>query len=699
MELNSTSFALEINEFFKQLSDDSVLRKHQQYVVEYLKTHTGILVKHDVGTGKSLIMAAMLADQLNQVILLSAKSLHNNTRKAIEQYAEKTKKDINVDYTFVTMNASNMLTQLKTAVNKNKKINFDAVSALSLDNKTLIVDEAHNLFNSITNGSKNAVQLYNSIMRAKNLKLVFLTATPIVNHPFELVPCYNMIARKEVLPTAYDDFLNFFIDIEHNKIKNKAKFQNRIIGLTSYYGSDYDIKQNTGDYPECFEIKIEKTHMSDYQFQLYSMAREFELKEMSFMGNSKGSLQKPKGEFSSSYKRLSRQVSNIAYPEYAINYGKKIAFKHETIRDEDLTTEELKKYAPKWVRILENLEDEKNVGKHLLYSSFVESGINKFARFLELNGWESVDVDINIPEKLNKKSEDNNDDNSDIEEIIETDNVELEEREKEINDTEVKKNSKVISEENATTDKKTKGGAKSAKHHKFIIITGQVDVEDRQTVVDMFNPNDPGDSFIKLIIISSAGAEGLDLKGVRHVHIMEPYWNWMRITQIIGRAVRYLSHEDLPKKDRNVQPYVYINDYPKKIEKSNELFKSEETTDEYMYNRALQLNKLIGSFYNAISEAAIDCSIHNNNPKLHCRLCTPTGEPIYLDDIRKDMQMRSPCVKMEKKEISADEHIIGTNKYAVYEGVVFKFHPELDGYIELERNDPLYTELLLKSEK
>ena len=94
MEINSTSFALEINEFFKQLSDDSVLRKHQQYVVEYLKTHTGILVKHDVGTGKSLIMAAMLADQLNQVILLSAKSLHNNTRKAIEQYAEKTKKDI-----------------------------------------------------------------------------------------------------------------------------------------------------------------------------------------------------------------------------------------------------------------------------------------------------------------------------------------------------------------------------------------------------------------------------------------------------------------------------------------------------------------------------------------------------------------------------------------------------------------------------
>jgi type I restriction enzyme R subunit len=143
MEINNTSFALEINEYFKQLTNDDVLRKHQQYVVEYLKTHHGILVKHDVGSGKSLIMAAILADQLNQVILLSSKSLHNNTRRAIEQYAEKTKKDINVDYTFVTMNASNMITQLKNAVNKNKKINFDTISALSLDNKTLIIDEAH----------------------------------------------------------------------------------------------------------------------------------------------------------------------------------------------------------------------------------------------------------------------------------------------------------------------------------------------------------------------------------------------------------------------------------------------------------------------------------------------------------------------------------------------------------------------------
>ena len=73
-KINSTSFALEITEHFNQLTNDLVLKRHQQFVVDYLKTHAGLLVKHDLGTGKSLIMAALLAEQLNQVILLSAKS-------------------------------------------------------------------------------------------------------------------------------------------------------------------------------------------------------------------------------------------------------------------------------------------------------------------------------------------------------------------------------------------------------------------------------------------------------------------------------------------------------------------------------------------------------------------------------------------------------------------------------------------------
>ena len=48
-------------------------------------------------------------------------------------------------------------------------------------------------------------------------------------------------------------------------------------------------------------------------------------------------------------------------------------------------------------------------------------------------------------------------------------------------------------------------------------------------------------SIIKIIMISPAGAEGINLKNVRQVHIMEPFWNEVRIEQIIGRAIRQCS--------------------------------------------------------------------------------------------------------------------------------------------------------------
>ena len=60
-------------------------------------------------------------------------------------------------------------------------------------------------------------------------------------------------------------------------------------------------------------------------------------------------------------------------------------------------------------------------------------------------------------------------------------------------------------------------------------------------------------------MISSAGSEGLDLKNIRQIHIMEPYWNEVRVKQVIGRGVRNNSHKDLPPKDRNVTVFRYFS--------------------------------------------------------------------------------------------------------------------------------------------
>jgi len=63
----------------------------------------------------------------------------------------------------------------------------------------------------------------------------------------------------------------------------------------------------------------------------------------------------------------------------------------------------------------------------------------------------------------------------------------------------------------------------------------------------------------RVFCITSAGAEGLSLRNVRAVHIMEPYWNEVRLRQVKGRAIRIGSHLDLPEKDRNVSIYTYIS--------------------------------------------------------------------------------------------------------------------------------------------
>jgi SNF2 family DNA or RNA helicase len=85
--------------------------------------------------------------------------------------------------------------------------------------------------------------------------------------------------------------------------------------------------------------------------------------------------------------------------------------------------------------------------------------------------------------------------------------------------------------------------------------------------------NKTGD-LIKIILISPAGAEGINLRNCRQVHIIEPYWNEVRIEQVIGRAIRQCHHADLPLDQRTVDVFRY------KMVRQN----GKETSDEMMEN-------------------------------------------------------------------------------------------------------------------
>ena len=82
---------------------------------------------------------------------------------------------------------------------------------------------------------------------------------------------------------------------------------------------------------------------------------------------------------------------------------------------------------------------------------------------------------------------------------------------------------------------------------KHKVFSGEIPKEEKDRIIKKYNSNK-----LDALLVSSAGSEGLDLKGTRLVQILEPHWNDEKINQIVGRAVRYGSHAHLPKGKRNV---------------------------------------------------------------------------------------------------------------------------------------------------
>lgn len=110
----------------------------------------------------------------------------------------------------------------------------------------------------------------------------------------------------------------------------------------------------------------------------------------------------------------------------------------------------------------------------------------------------------------------------------------------------------------------------------------------------------------KHIGISPSGGEGLDLKGVKLMQVLEPDWNPETTSQAIGRAIRYKSHAHLPEHERTVKVQRFRSVYPdglkQKIPLLNKLkaFKKETSPDEYLASRAKEKDDLNKDFLSAL---------------------------------------------------------------------------------------------------
>jgi hypothetical protein len=106
---------------------------------------------------------------------------------------------------------------------------------------------------------------------------------------------------------------------------------------------------------------------------------------------------------------------------------------------------------------------------------------------------------------------------------------------------------------------------------------------------------------VKVVIISVAGAEGLDFKNIRQVHILEPWYNMNLLEQIIGRAIRNCSHKNLPFSRRNVELYLYGSML------SNEEI---EAIDLYLYRLSEFKAVKIGAVSRVLRTTAVDCLLN-----------------------------------------------------------------------------------------
>ena len=109
-------------------------------------------------------------------------------------------------------------------------------------------------------------------------------------------------------------------------------------------------------------------------------------------------------------------------------------------------------------------------------------------------------------------------------------------------------------------------------------------------------------SHIKVILMTPVASEGLSFYNIREMHIVEPWFHFNKVSQVIGRGIRNCRHQNLPLEDRNVTVFMHAsyNDDDK------------ETTDIHSFRIASKKYIQTSEIDAIIRDNAIDCSLMKN---------------------------------------------------------------------------------------
>lgn len=551
----------------------------------------------------------------------------------------------------------------------------------------------------------------------------------------------NDYVQHKALPDNLDEFRSLFINMIKGKgdMKNKVLFKRRILGLTSYYRSAKE--ELMPRYTKDENFHVVKIPMSDYQFGIYEQARVEERKLEKSSKKKKGPKKKEDiySDTVSTYRIFSRAFCNFVFPrainrplprdedtintdmlqelnedaidaksaketlqnpdgEHDLEDKKAIEEKMEDQNYETymqriqealkklkensesfLTREALQTYSPKFLHILESLTSEDNEGLHMLYTQFrTIEGIGVFSLVLEENGFARFKIK-NVKEEW------------------------------------------MLDLDPADVGKPM-----------YALYTGTETPEEKEIIRNVFNSdwqyvpkklteqlekiskNNYYGEIIKLLMITSSGAEGITLKNVRFVHVVEPYWHPARIEQVVGRAKRICSHSKLPEKHRTVDVFLYLMELSKEqldSDSSVELKKKDlskydsvtpVTSDETLHEISSIKEEINKQLLTAVKESSIDCAIHSRSGSKEPLACYSVGKAN-----KNTFSYRPSYLKEEKDTVAVinEKKITWKAKKLQFGAKVFALRQDsnklydYDSYIqstEMEGVNPIYVGRLVE---
>lgn len=611
-----------------QIQDYPVLRKHQNNVCKYLDRYhgqlRGFMLTHEMGTGKTPT-AVFALDVLKKhypdrkLLVIAPKALHENFRATIERFQDSITHYGPEDVAFVSSNAPNFFDQLMLAhatpqqakLFKNNKSTY--IPEKHFDKFLVIIDEAHNLFSNIANAKHvikregaqleeytRAERVYNLIMAADDPKIVYMSGTPIANSPFEFAIAANMFKGW----------------ITSGGSSGSGSGKEGRVSRTTVFPEEHS------KFNEYFinESGVGMKNMKEFQSRIYGCG--------SFYGKD---YYDP--ETQALYPRFTRKVEyvpmgDLQFTRYVVKAIELENLKMERKGDFKLEVERWEKE-----RDLKYADAQFRISLRQISNVFTPPGYDAktYAKLPSAEKKKIADFFLDDIATYSPK----------IKAVVDKLEADMVPGKKE-GAPGVLQAKTIVYSHFVTTIEFFKIFLQSKKIA-FGTVTGDDSAEERNAAVERFN--DPQSGY-NLMIISSAGAEGLDLKGVRNVHILEPQYNLNRIEQVETRGVRFKSHFHLPEQERHVNIYLYICTFggkkaedfsgdPSVSQKQVEYILSKPSVDVDLYQKSVQKKKTYNDLIECIKRSAVDC--YNYRPENECINAVPMNKPLYELNIPYDI--------------------------------------------------------------